>query len=294
MTVQEATQLGISLLTERELPDPLLDVQLILSSILGRSRAYLLAHPEAILASDQVTRFGSWLARRGEGYPLQYMRGVQEFFGRPFQVSPAVFIPRRETELLVEVSLNWLNAQAQTGIWVLDVGTGSGCIAVTLAKEDSRIRATAIDASADALWVAAINCRTLQCEGRVDFRQGNGLDPVQHLRNHYHLIISNPPYVGDHEKIDPSVAKYEPREAVFSGNSGLEFYPRIFEGATPLMAPGGLLVLELAHGARAKVCEMAERAGWKTLSVHQDLSGIDRCATFQGKGSPPAAGEPPR
>ena len=289
LTVGEATRLGISFLRERANRDPGLDVQLILSSILSGSRAFLLAHPEAILSQDQIARFGRWLARRGEGYPLQYLRGVQEFFGRPFQVSPAVFIPRPETELLVEVSLNWLEAQPWTHIKALDIGTGSGCLALTLVRADHRIRATAIDASADALLVAANNCRSLQCEGRVDFRQGNALDPVRHLRSYYHLIVSNPPYVGYHQKIDLSVAKYEPREAVFSGHSGLEFYLQILEGVAPLMATGGLMVLELGHGARSEVCRLAERAGWRTLSVHQDLSGIDRCATFQRRGSPPTA-----
>lgn len=292
MTVQEATQLGISYLTEGALSDPVLDTQLILSAILDCNRAHLLAHPGTSLTPRQTARFRQWLVKRGEGYPLQYLRGIQEFFGRNFHVNPAVFIPRPETELLIEVSLDWLKTQVQNEIRVLDVGTGCGCIAATLAKEDRRVHVTAIDVSARALKVALHNCRTLDCVEQINLRQGTGLNPVQHFRHYFHLIVSNPPYVANHEQVAPSVIKYEPLQAIFSGQSRLKFYSLLFEEAKPILAPNGLLVVELAYQARIRVSRLAERDGWTTLGVYQDLSGIERCATFQQKDSPVTSGDP--
>ena len=251
----------------------------MLGSILGRSRAYLLAHPEVHLDAAQAARWASWLRKRAEHYPIQYLLGNQEFYGRSFAVGPGVLIPRPETELLVEVCLERLDAMDLPHPKVLDVGTGSGAIAVTLAAERPRLRVTATDISRRALAVAERNAARHGCESRIEFLDGRDLTPLDGRSTRWDLVVSNPPYVAttDRGRIDRSVAVHEPAAAVFAGPDGLEMYETLLKGCPPVMTPSSPLVLEIAAGAMGRVCRLARRWSWRKVEVRRDLAGIERC-----------------
>jgi release factor glutamine methyltransferase len=285
VTAKEAIQLAAAYLTERGLKFPQQDAELLVISVLQCDRAFLYAHPEAQLSPSKESLFHQWLSRRGEHYPLQYLRGKQEFYGRKFLVGPAVFIPRPETELLVEISLTLLRGIPAERVFAAEVGSGSGCIAVTLACEEPRLVIAATDVSAEALKVARHNARVHKCVERIDFYQGNTLDPVRERQGHYHLVVSNPPYVSIQAKneVELSVREYEPGGAVFSGDSGQEVYVQLFEQAKLLLRPQGSLVVELGYGTRQAVCRLGQQKGWLLRQVHNDLAGIERCAVFQPK-----------
>ena len=251
----------------------------MLGSVLGRSRAYLLAHPEVRLDAAQAARWASWLRKRAEHYPIQYLLGNQEFYGRSFAVGPGVLIPRPETELLVEVCLERLDAMDLPHPKVLDVGTGSGAIAVTLAAERPRLRVTATDISRRALAVAERNAARHGCESRIEFLDGRDLTPVEGRSARWDLVVSNPPYVAtaDRGRIDRSVAVHEPAAAVFAGPDGLEMYETLLKGCPSVMPPSSPLVLEIGAGAMGRVCRLARRWSWRKVEVRRDLAGIERC-----------------
>ena len=275
----EAVRQGTSHLRRKRFRCPRLDAELMLGSILGRSRAYLLAHPETRLDSGQAARWSSWLRKRAEHYPIQYLLGRQEFFGRSFAVGPGVLIPRPETELLVDVCLEWLDAMALPDPKVLDVGTGSGALAVTLAAERQRLRVTATDISRRALAVAGRNAARHGCASRIEFLQGRNLQPLEGRRDRWDLVVSNPPYVAtvDRGRVDRSVAAFEPREAVFAGPDGMEMYEVLLKECPSAMKPASPLVLEIDADAKDRVCRLAGRWGWRALEVRRDLAGIERC-----------------
>lgn len=275
----DAVRQGTSCLKRKRIRSPRLDSELMLGSILGRSRAYLLTHPELHLDSAQAARWTSWLRKRAEHYPIQYLLGNQEFYGRGFAVGPGVLIPRPETELLVDVCLERLDAMALPKPKVLDVGTGSGAIAVTLAAERPRLRVTATDISRRALAVAKRNAACYGCESRIEFLEGRGLTPLAGRRARWDLVVSNPPYVptADRGRVDRSVAAHEPAAAVFAGPDGLEMYETLLKGCPSVMTPSSPLVVEIDAGARGRVCRLARRWSWRGVEVRRDLAGIERC-----------------
>ena len=279
LTVEDAVRQGTSYLKRKRIRSPRLDAELMLGSILGRSRAYLLAHPELHLESAQAGRWASWLRRRAGHYPIQYLLGNQEFFGRSLAVGPGVLIPRPETELVVDVCLEWLDAMALPNPKVLDVGTGSGAIAVTLAAERPRLQVTATDISRRALAVAARNAARHGCESRIEFLEGRDLTPLEGRAARWDLVVSNPPYVAtvDQGRVDRSVAAHEPADAVFAGPDGMEMYQTLLKGCPPLVTPSSPLVLEIAAGAKRRVCRLARHWSWRNVEVRRDLAGIERC-----------------
>ncbi|MDA2929312.1 peptide chain release factor N(5)-glutamine methyltransferase [Acidobacteria bacterium AH-259-O06] len=282
MTVKEAIQFAAQYLTERQLRSPRQDAELLLASILQRDRAFLYAYPECSLSAAQERLLRHWLKKRGDHYPLQYLREKQEFYGREFWVPPGVFIPRPETELLLEVGLKLLGKRSEKQLFAADVGTGCGCIAITLACEEPRVVITATDISPTALEVARCNAVTYRCLNRIEFYQGNTLEPVKDRRAYYHLVLSNPPYVSNRarNRVEPSVEKYEPIEAVFAGESGQEIYLRLFRKAKDLLSSEGKLVMELGYDTAGSIPRLAEENGWALSDLRKDLSGIDRCAIF--------------
>lgn len=251
----------------------------MLGSILGRSRAYLLAHPEVHLDAAQAARWASWLRKRAEHYPVQYLLGNQEFYGRSFAVGPGVLIPRPETELLVDVCLERLDPLALPNPKVLDVGTGSGAIAVTLAAERPRLRVTATDISRRALAVARRNAARHGCESRIEFLEGRDLTPLEGRAARWDLVVSNPPYVAtaDRDRVDRSVAAYEPGAAVFAGRDGMEMYETLLKECPSVMKRSRPLVLEIDADARERVCRLARRWSWREVEVRTDLAGLQRC-----------------
>jgi release factor glutamine methyltransferase len=248
-----------------------LEAEVLLADALGADRARLYVQrdvPDAVVA-----RFAELLERRGRGEPLQHLRGKQEFFSRDFAVDPRVLIPRPETELLVETALRSIAAIERPA--VLDVGTGAGAIAITLALERPDARVCATDVSEEALAVARANAHRLGAD-RVALRQGDLIDPFAAER--FDLVVSNPPYVPSAE-IDTLAAEvrlHEPRIALDGGRDGLEAYRRLDGCIDRVLVSGGLLAVEIGFGQLDAVREILARGGRRCVAVERDLGGIDR------------------
>jgi len=282
VTVKEALQSAASYLSKRRLRSPRQDAELLVASVLQRDRTFLYTYQEHQLSTAQKHLFQQWLIKRGQHYPLQYLRGKQEFYGREFSVRPGVFIPRPETELVLETALGLLRERPEDQLRAADVGTGSGCIGITLACEEPRVVVTATDVSPIALKVARQNAKKHRCLDRVEFREGQTLNPVRNRLGYYHLVVSNPPYVSseDRNRVDASVDKHEPQEAVYAGESGQEIYRQLFSEAQKVLRAQGKLVVELGEGAGQGICRLAQEQGWILEDSRKDLAHIDRCAIF--------------
>jgi release factor glutamine methyltransferase len=248
------------------------DAELLLLRAVGRDRAWLLAHPDASLTAEQQSQFDAWIARRARHEPVQYILGEQEFYGLAFRVTPAVLIPRPETEHLVEETLRRLARNAK--LRICDVGTGSGAIAVALAHALPGAQLTALDCSAAALDVARQNAEFHGVAERIRFVESDLLGAVAGER--FDAIVSNPPYVADDEDLDPQVREYEPRGALFAGPSGLEVYERLIPQAHKALVPGGWLLLEIGHNQRDVLADLLRP--WKDVEFVPDLQGIPRVA----------------
>ncbi len=255
-------------------------VDILLAAALGRDRAFLHAHPEYQLNSRELACFTAWMERRLRGEPAQYILGRQEFYGREFEVSPAVLIPRPETELLVEAALEKAGALrgSSAPVRIVDVGTGSGCIAITLALElAARGQAAGIlaaDISPAALALAEKNARRWQAA--VEFQPSDWLDAWREQAAIFDLIVSNPPYIPESELdgLQREVREYEPRVALLAGETGLENYARLLPAALRLLAPGGWLILEMGYRSAAGVRDWF--ADWAAIETRFDLQGWPR------------------
>jgi len=268
MTIQTALVQGTKLLEEGAIAVPRLTAEVLLAHALGRERAYLYAHPEEDLREVAWIHYGRYLHERLKNKPTQYITGRQEFYGRDFRVTPAVLIPRPETEHLVEAAL----ARIRPGDVVLDIGTGSGAIAITIALETTA-RVFATDISTEALSVARSNARRLSaqvallaCDLGACFADHN-----------VDVLVSNPPYVPqtDQPVIQREVREYEPHVALFAGPTGLEIYQRLVIEARRLLRPQGWLLFELGYNSVEPVRAMLQ-TGWSEISVAQDLAGFPR------------------
>jgi release factor glutamine methyltransferase len=273
---------GISTLAAEGVPSPRMNAELLLMFTLGCDRTYLHAHPERELTDAESNRYRAALAERRRGVPAQYITGHQEFWGMDLIVTPAVLIPRPETEHLIETVLGLMEA-GEAGrkvgpsetMRVVDVGTGSGCIALALAKElpDALIDAT--DISANALEIARANAARHLLESRIRFHQADLLGGVDKL---FDLIVSNPPYVGESEEdeVQLEVRSFEPRNAVFAGPVGTEVIERLIPQANAALQPDGWLVIEISGTIAESVRQML--TDWDEVRIVNDLQGIARVA----------------
>jgi release factor glutamine methyltransferase len=271
----DALTSAIQRLTSAQVPSPRMNAELLLMFTLGRDRAFLYGHPEYELTADEQSRYDDALAQRARGIPAQYITGHQEFWGMDFIVSPAVLIPRPETEHVVEMVLTCVGrAPSPASPRIADVGTGSGCIALALAKELPQAEIHAIDISPDALETARANAARLQLLSRVQFYEGNLLAGVE--KNSFDFVVSNPPYIGESEQdsVQLEVRKFEPRSAVFAGPTGLEIIEALVPQAREVLKPGGRLVMEISGTIGSRVRELL--AGWKNVQITKDLQGIER------------------
>jgi len=262
-----------------------MNAELLLRFTLDCDRAYLYAHPERELTEAEQFRYQAVQDERARGVPAQYITGHQEFWGLDFIVTPAVLIPRPETEHLVETVLELARRLSPGGsehasrkLRIADVGTGSGCIALALAKEIPGAEIHATDISAPALEVARANAARLGLEGRVRFHE---TDLLSGLAGDFDLVASNPPYVGDSEEdqVQLEVRRFEPRKAVFAGPTGLEVIRRLIPQACAALRPGGWLVMEvsgtIADGVRREMQE------WQEVKIRPDLQSIPRVVQAQ-------------
>lgn len=277
-----------------------MNAELLIRFTLDCDRAYLYAHPERELTADEQQRYDEALVRRATGAPAQYITGHQEFWGLDLIVSPAVLIPRPETEHVVETVLGLVSGadskqsqdqdqKPRTGVSVphelsaprevsaphiVDVGTGSGAIALALAKELPTAVIHATDISAEALAVARANAARHELTARIKFHQTDLLAGLPH--GEFDFVVSNPPYVGESEEdsVQLEVRKFEPRNAVFAGPTGLEVIERLIPQAHEALRPGGWLVFEIsgtiATGARRLL------SGWTDVEITNDLQGVAR------------------
>lgn len=253
---------------------PASEARLLLGHVLQRPAAWLLAHDDVALGEDAMLAFASLVARRAGGEPVAYLVGYREFFGRRFAVTPATLIPRPETELLVELVTGKVGAGGTASI--LDLGTGSGCIAITLALELPAARLTGVDFSGSALEVARANARFLAADVRLC--QSDWFAALDGER--YDLIAGNPPYVA---AADPHLVqgdlRHEPLTALASGDDGLDAIRRIVAEAPRFLNRGGALLLEHGHDQGPSVRELMLTAGFTELAQHGDLGGILRVTT---------------
>ncbi len=250
-----------------------LDAQTLLAAIMHRDRAWLLAHPQARLTPRQHRRLQRACARLAQGVPLPYVLGRWAFYGRDFALTPAVLIPRPETETLVELALAWLKANP-TRRWAADVGTGSGILAVTLAAEIPNLHVTATDISTDALGLARLNAQRHQVAERIVFLE---TDLLNATRGPFDLIVANLPYIPSEQLNTLAVARYEPRQALDGGQDGLDLIRRLLAQAKVRLAPQGLLLLEIASDQGEPAKALAEAAfPQATITLHHDLAGHPR------------------
>lgn len=249
---------------------PRLEAQRLLAHVTGWTRETLLAHPERALDAKAAAVFAALAARRQHGEPLAYLVGGKEFYGREFVVSPAVLVPRPETELLVDAALAFARARPTATLRVLDLGTGSGCLAVTLALEWPAATVTAVDASADALAVATENARRLHAN--VAFAHGDWYAPVA---GPFDLIVANPPYVA---ATDPHLQalRFEPALALTDGADGLSCLRQIIAAAPAHLAPGGAVMVEHGFDQAGAVAALMQAAGLREVVLQHDLAGQPR------------------
>ena len=277
MLLRAAFNAAIQQLTDAHVGSPRLNAEILLTFALNRDRAYLYAHPERELTPEESARYQELLGRRASGIPSQYITGHQEFWGLDFLVTPAVLIPRPETEHLIETVLPLAKALPHPRI--VDVGTGSGCIAVALAKELPNAEIHATDISADALEVARANAARHQLETRIKFHETDLLGGLQ--AGYFDFVVSNPPYVGESEEdtVQLDVRKFEPRCAVFAGPSGTEVIERLIPQAQLALEPGGWLVMEISGTIAEKVKQLLQSTA--EVKITNDLQGIPRVALAQ-------------
>jgi release factor glutamine methyltransferase len=314
--VRSTLKQGLAQLRVAQVPSYTLAAELLLLHILGRDRTWLYAHSEEQLSSADVERFFALIARRANGEPTQHLTGKQEFWGLEFEVTPDVLIPRPETEHVIEVALDRLAVRElragrkQTltgeGLQIADIGTGSGCIAVALAKELPAATIYATDISSAALAIAQRNATRHVVADGIHFLESNLLERLpfvvaQHaaplqartgttenssqqspITSHHStlldLIVSNPPYIGrrEAETLAREVRDHEPEIALYGGQEGYELYADLITQSAARLKPGGILVLELGHNSLPAVQPLLDAPAWTSVAVTNDLSGIPR------------------
>ncbi len=250
---------------------PRLEARRLLSYVLGVPIETLIAHPEHQVDGQAVARFSQLAARRAQGEPVAYLIGEKEFYGRPFRVTPVVLIPRPETELLVQLALDRLRGLRAPR--VLDLGAGSGCIAVTLALECPGASVIAVDRAREALAVAQENAERFGA--RIECLCSDWFDAVS---GRFDVIVANPPYVATGDAHLPAL-RHEPARALVAGDDGLAELRRIAAGAAPHLHADGWIGVEHGHDQGQAVRELFVRAGFTTIETHRDSAGIERVCT---------------
>jgi release factor glutamine methyltransferase len=274
MDLRTALEHAVGVLTRRDVASPRLAAEVLLMHTLDCNRAHLFAHPERVLTPDETNQYHSFVHERADGKPTQYITGHQEFWCLDLLVSEAVLIPRPETEHSVEAALEIARRDSSIKK-IVDVGTGSGCIALALTKELPHHEVHATDISEVALAIAQENAERLGL-ARMQLRRCDLLAGV--APGSYDLVVSNPPYVGkdEPEKVQKIVRDWEPEVAVFGGATGLEIYERLVPQAFEALRPGGWLVMEIGYSIEEPIRNLLN--GWSNVEVKPDLQGIPRVA----------------
>lgn len=283
-TIAEATLEATQVLRRAGVPEARREAASLLAHVIARDRTYIIAHAERALAPSDARRFGEYVARRAEGEPLQYITGHQEFFNLDFEVTPDVLIPRPETELLVETALRLLGA-GNTPPRICDIGTGSGCISITILRERPSAYGVGLDISEAALRVAARNAARHQVRERLALVASDCFAALDERAAPFTMIVSNPPYVTAEafSELQREVREHEPRVALTPGHDGLDVIRRLLVDAPRFLDAGGHLLMEIGFDQRAAVEELIAPQVWQLLDIHQDLQGIPRTVALRKK-----------
>lgn len=282
VSIGEAIHEGARMLNESGVSEARREASSLLEHVLTRDRTFVIGHPEQLLTSAQIQLFRELVLRRTAGEPLQYITERQSFFGLEFEVAKGVLIPRPETELLVETALELLET-SRTSPEICDVGTGSGCIAITILHERTDASGVAIDISATALEVAKRNAARHSVDARLSFVQSDCFSELSPNNSSFDLITSNPPYVSDAEMIglQREVRDYEPREALAGGPDGLAIVRRLLTESSVFLKDGGHLLVEIGFSQAQNVEGLVDPNTWKLTGMRPDLQGIPRIVVLQ-------------
>jgi release factor glutamine methyltransferase len=290
-SIAEAILQGAHDLRKAGVPEARREAGSLLAHVIGRDRTFILSHADDPISEAQLEKLRISLEWRGAGKPLQYITGHQEFFGLDFEVTSDVLIPRPETELLVETALK-LVSQREAAPFICDIGTGSGCIVVTLLHELPNARGIAIDVSPAAIEIAKRNASRHSVSERLKFLVSDCFAGLDRKNPVFDLVVSNPPYIGlgELERLQREVRDYEPRLALEAGADGLSIIRRLLVDAGAYLKSGGHLLFEIGFDQRDAVESLIEpmvsRGGWRLLDIYPDLQGIPRTVVLQKLGSP--------
>jgi len=266
-------------LAEAGVEEPRERAELLWCRAAGETRAEMLLGAQSAPAPELAARFAEWVRRHAAGEPLAYLEGSCGFYGAEFAVDARVLVPRADSEAVVECALDLLPESAR-GV-AADLGTGSGCLLLSILRARPGCRGLGVDRSAGALQVARANARSLGCAARASFVQSDWLEA---LRGPLALIVANPPYVEPGEELGPGVAEFEPAAALFTPpGAPLQAYERILARARAVLEPGGTLVFEVGYGRADAVAALAARGGWQEIGRRKDLGGIERALAFRSR-----------
>lgn len=285
-TVQRILEWTTGFLRQKGIESPRLEAELLLAHARNCPRIRLYTDFNTPLSDAQRSTMRELVTRRSKREPIAYLVGHREFYGRSFEVTPAVLIPRPETETLIDVCLELIPSNQP--LHLLEVGVGSGCISVTLARQRPAIQVTATDISSEALQIAARNAAKHDAADRITLIHGDTLQPLLHSNSssRFDGLISNPPYVCDHERgqLQPEVDLHEPPAALYAGPDGLDVVRSILRQAPELLNPNAFIVLELDPQQCSTVCTLLQHSGFSNCRIHQDSAGHDRIvqAVFTG------------
>ena len=281
VTIQSALEEATRLLAANSVDAPRDESRLLIMHVLGVERPFLIAHPEHPFPSDELKRLRALVARRAAGEPLQYLTGRQQFFKLDFEVTPDVLIPRPETELIVEAALD--AAKSQPGVSFADIGTGSGCIAISLLRELPDAHASAVEVSARALLVARRNSERHNVSGRLRLIESDGFSGID-ASECFDLIVSNPPYVSDEElQTLQREVRHEPRGALAGGPDGLAVIRRLLQDAPAHLRAGGHFIFEIGFSQAETVKELIDQKTWELIDIKRDLAAIPRTVILRRK-----------
>lgn len=289
ISIAEAIHEGAGILKAAGLPEARREAGSLLGYVLDRDRTFIIGHSEQPTTREQLQIFRELVLRRAAGEPLQYITTRQSFFGLDFEVAKGVLIPRPETELLVETALGLLE-NSKTAPAICDMGTGSGCIAITLLHEHPAAHAAAIDISAAALEVARRNAIRHSVSERLTFVTSDCFSALSPNNWSFDLIASNPPYIAEAALagLQREVRDHEPREALAGGPDGLTVVRRLLAESGAFLREGGHLLIEIGFDQALDVEKMIDRQAWKSAGIQQDLQGIPRLVVLEKVTSQPA------
>jgi release factor glutamine methyltransferase len=276
MTVHDILNEAFHALEAAGIPSARLDAEVLLSFTLGQDKLEFLKNPEMTINEAQLSSFRNLIIRRARWEPVAYITGRKEFWTVTLEVNKDVLIPRPDTEIIVEEALEICRKIDSAEINILDIGTGSGAIALALAREISNARIVATDISAAALALAQKNAGALQLEDKIDFRQGNLFEPVEGV---FDIIVCNPPYISaqDYEELAAGVRDYEPQNALLAGKKGTEFYEKLIYESIDYLEKNGWLLMEIGAKQGKTVREIIEESGfYDSVEMRRDYAGLPR------------------